>query len=57
MEDPTNILQISADLLIEGDNKEQIYEIKNKICNSILAEDKSIMKEIKELDNNNVTIK
>ena len=56
MEDPANKLNISPNLTIVGDIRAQIYGIKNKICKSILAEDKCIMKEIKELDDNKVTM-
>jgi len=56
MEDPSNQLKISPELRIEGDNRDQIYEIKNNICKAILLEDKAINVEISELDGNKVTM-
>ena len=47
MEDPANKLDISEDLLIQGDIKDKIYKIKKNICNALLEEEKSINKEIK----------
>ena len=43
-------------MTIMGDNRAQIIELMNSICQSILAEDKSIKLEIKQLDDNKVTM-
>ena len=32
MEDPANQLKISSELTIQGDNRAQIYDLKNQIC-------------------------
>jgi len=55
MEDPANQLKISPEMTIMGDNRAQILNLMNSICESILAEDKSIKLEIKQLDDNKVT--
>ena len=56
MEDPANQLKISPEMTIMGDNRAQIIGLMNSICQSILAEDKSIKLEIKQLDDNKVTM-
>jgi len=55
MEDTANQLKISPEMKIVGDNRAQIIGLMHSICESILAEDKSIKLEIKQLDDNKVT--
>ena len=56
MEDPANKLNIDRELRIKGDNKEQIYKIKDDICRALIAEDKVIIKEIRQLEDNKVNM-
>jgi CRISPR/Cas system type I-B associated protein Csh2 (Cas7 group RAMP superfamily) len=54
MEDPANKLDITDDLRIKGDVKDQIYEIKKGICEALIKEDFEINKEIRQLRDNKV---
>jgi hypothetical protein len=54
MEDPANKLDITDDLRIKGDVKDQIHEIKKNICEALIKEDKEINKEIRQLRDNKV---
>jgi hypothetical protein len=56
MEDPSNKLDISPELTVRGDVKAQIDELVNSICQSILDEDKAIKLEIKQLDDNKISL-
>ena len=56
MEDPSNKLNISSELTIVGDVEAQILDLVNSICQSILDEDKAIKLEIKQLDDNKISL-
>ena len=56
MEDPSNKLNISPELTVCGEVKAQVDELVNSICQSILDEDKAIKLEIRQLDDNKISL-
>ena len=55
MEDPANKLNINNELFIEGENKDQIYWIKDQICKNLKTEEAAINAEVKHLKDHKVT--
>ena len=56
MEDPANKLNMTQNLTIEGDVKEQVYKLKKKICEDLIREEISINKEIRYLEESKISM-